>query len=135
MLYALTKAGHIVSMVLWLGGMLAAALALLRDDRETLRLFKRWDQGVTTPAMFSTWVLGAALAVQGGWFGAGWLSVKLAIVVVISAVHGIISGRLRSSADAGRKAAPDRAAGITLPVMIAGLALIVLLVVLKPSWS
>jgi len=38
--------------------------------------------------MIATWVLGLWLAYESGFFKAGWLQAKFALVVVMSAMHG-----------------------------------------------
>ena len=102
-MYLWLKAFHVAAMVVWIGGMLILALvhSLLRAQTPPAgpgplaEIAARWDTRVTTPAMLSTWALGVTLAVQSGWFGAPWLSIKLAIVGALSILHGIQSGTLR----------------------------------------
>ncbi len=130
MLYDLVKAGHILAVVIWFGGMMAAALALTRGDAQSLAGFKAWDRSVTTPAMVATWALGLTLAVWGGWFATGWMGVKLVFVLVLSAVHGMLSGRLRRAAASG-EIVVGTVERLALPVMMASLCAIVLLVVTK----
>ncbi len=130
MLYDLVKAGHILAVVIWFGGMMAAALVLTRGDARSIAGFKTWDRSVTTPAMVAAWALGLTLAVWGGWFATGWMGVKLVFVLVLSAVHGMLSGRLRRAA-AGGGIVVGTVERLALPVMMASLCAIVLLVVTK----
>jgi putative membrane protein len=44
----------------------------------------------------ATWILGILNAVQGDWFDDGWLHVKLVFVLALSALHGVLSARLRT---------------------------------------
>lgn len=141
MMYAWIKAFHIASVVTWIGGMLIMALvlsmlrsgALERSATEVrlLQAVRRWDQRVTSPAMGLAWVLGVALVYFGGWHTAGWLVVKLVIVLMLSALHGIQSGYLRRLADA-----PEQEASALLKhsgaLTIAGVLIIAVMVVLKP---
>jgi uncharacterized membrane protein len=128
--YELLKAGHLVAVVIWFGGMMSAALVLTRGSGETIARFGAWDRSVTTPAMVATWALGLTLAVWGNWFASGWMGAKLVFVLVLSAVHGILSGRLRRAAADG-EAAAGTAVRIALPAMTVSLCAIVLLVVTK----
>ncbi|MEO0383098.1 MAG: CopD family protein [Pseudomonadota bacterium] len=100
MIYEWLKIAHIILVTVWMGGMLTAPLmgSMLSDQRAdpALRLrlrstFSRW----VTPAMILSLVLGIALAQIGGWFTDMWLITKLIIVLALTALHGVISGRLR----------------------------------------
>jgi putative membrane protein len=44
-----------------------------------------------TPAMLISWVAGLALALHLG-FGGGWLHLKIALVLFMTAAHGIMIG-------------------------------------------
>lgn len=139
--YLLIKSLHVATMVAWMGGMvLLSAIHLWlartqcpRTDRETavIAAVKRWDGSVTSPAMGLTWLFGIVAAWQGAWFSAPWLHAKLLLVILLSALHGMLSGALRRAA-----ADPDRlppafarhAGAIVLVTML----VIVLLVIVKP---
>ncbi|MFG1498199.1 CopD family protein [Saccharospirillum sp. HFRX-1] len=95
MLYLLTKSLHILVVIVWISGMVALALGLLRPAKAHLELLSAWDKKVTTPAMALVWVLGLILVYWGGWFGATWVWVKLAAVFVLSGMHGMLSGQAR----------------------------------------
>ena len=56
--------------------------------------------------MIVTWVLGLWLAWQGGWFAAPWLHVKLALVIGMSGVHGMLSKYVRDFAADRRRKSP-----------------------------
>src|SRR4051812_41106762 len=103
--YLWLKALHVATVVTWVGGTLAVAVTIA-DIRSTvaeqavgqfavLKAVQRWDRRVTTPAMLLVWTLGLTLAHQGGWFTDAWLMAKLAAVVLLSALHGVLSGALR----------------------------------------
>uniref|UniRef100_UPI0039EF3056 CopD family protein n=1 Tax=Bordetella sputigena TaxID=1416810 RepID=UPI0039EF3056 len=89
---------------------------------------RRWQRMITTPAMALTWALGIALAIQGHWLNDGWLHAKLALVLLLTAIHGIQAGTLRRRA-AGKHAGMWR---IT-PLLVATAVIAILaLVVVKP---
>jgi putative membrane protein len=59
---------------------------------------RRLLRAIINPAMVATWVLGLWLAFVGGWFASGWLQLKLALVLALSAVHGLLSRWVRDFA-------------------------------------
>lgn len=130
MLYEILKAAHIIAMVAWLAGMAAVALALLKPSPKLLKLLKSYDRKVTTPAMLLVWVAGISLAIQGGWFGSGWLWAKIILVTIMSGLHGAISGRLRRYCNE-TSPAPASEARVFLLVEFAILVGVVLLVTTK----
>lgn len=142
MLYLTIKAFHVIAIVIWIGGMLLAALLLvsmrpvagpflLPDDRLLVAL-QRWDRRVTTPAMASVWVLGLALAMLGHWFVAAWLSAKLVLVLAISALHGIQAGTLRRLMANGTRRKPGAMLRFAPLGIMLSVGAIVVLVILKP---
>lgn len=139
--YLLVKALHIALMLFWVAGMVVQAFVLaaaaklpgpaLPQELAWLRLLRKGERLLTTPAMVGALASGVYLAVSAGWFGSGWLSVKLALVLGLAAVHGMQAGRLRRLAEAsgeGNEAGRAR----LLPVVLVVPVLIVLLVAVKP---
>lgn len=139
MLYLTIKALHIFSILLWVSGMIVQAVVIGVDGKLSgpampkelarLRSLSRWDKNITTPAMIFTFLSGLYIAMTFNFFGNAWLFTKITVVLILAAVHGIQSGRLRrmlSSTAAGR-------GGINmLPVILVTPLIIILLVVLKP---
>jgi uncharacterized membrane protein len=139
-LYLWLKAAHVAAVVVFAGGTLAAGIALtilprLNDGAAASAVLRRWDRRVTVPALAATWVFGLALALQGHWFAQTWLQVKLGLVLVLTAIHGLQAGRLRRLGSAslatsdGGTAAPSR----SVLLAIACVALIAVLAVVKPG--
>jgi putative membrane protein len=101
MTYLLTVTLHLVAMVAWMAPMIAVPAILSRygaagpsaHGRETLRAAFR---ALAVPGLVATWILGILNAVQGDWFDDGWLHVKLVFVLALSALHGVLSARLRT---------------------------------------
>jgi len=99
------KAFHIAAAITWVGGMLMLSLLLLAlrgslgaylpAERQLIAAVRRWNRLVTTPAMIGVWALGIGMAQYAGWFGASWLSLKLVLLLMLSALHGIQTGLLR----------------------------------------
>lgn len=131
MLYDLTKAAHLVLLFVWIGGMVAVALSLRYVAAEFLKPLKAYDRAVTTPAMIGALGFGILLAIQGGWFTSPWLGGKIILVLALSSLHGILLGRLRRAI---RESPQEVKPGgkVFLPAGLVILALIVLLVTLKP---
>ena len=133
-LYTLVKAAHIVAVIVFVAGVLLASIAIRAAgqhpaDPAWLAAVRRWDTRVTTPAMLLTWALGLTLVMMAHWLPAGWLIAKLAVVVVLSALHGLSSGRLRRLSTG---VTDGRARGVAPAAIILAVAAIVFLVVVKP---
>ncbi len=131
MLYELTKAAHLVSLFVWIGGMVAVALALRAPDPAHMKAVKAYDRAVTTPAMILALLFGILLGVQGGWFSSAWLGMKIVLVLVLSGLHGALVGTLRRTIWEGPTPPVTRGRPF-LPVGLVLVVLIVLLVTTKP---
>lgn len=129
MMYSLTKAAHLVSLFVWIGGMVAVALSLRYPVLTYLQKLKAFDRLVTSPAMVAAWLFGILLAVQGGWFTQSWLAMKIPLVLILSALHGVLAGKLRrATAGSGD---PEESGRLLLPTGFVLVTLIVLLATLK----
>ena len=141
MLYTWLKVVHIAADIVWMGGMvlLAWTLSARRSQSSDTPLITvqgveaviRWDRMVTAPAMGVAWVSGIIIALMWGWFTEPWLLLKLMLVLVLSAMHGALSGRLRRVPDAPDRALPN-ALRYAQPALLAGIVAVVALVVTKP---
>ncbi|CUJ40067.1 CopD family protein [Achromobacter xylosoxidans] len=141
MAYLLIKSLHLALVLFWVAGMVVQAFVLAAADKlpgpalpqelARLRLLRKWERLLTTPAMVGALASGVYLATSAGWFGSGWLSVKLALVLLLAAVHGMQAGRLRRLAEAAGDASEAGRARL-MPVVLAAPVLIILLVVMKP---
>lgn len=141
MTYLWLKAFHVAAVVAWVGGVLVSAVTIAAfiggQQAESahraglLRSVRRWDRHVTSPAMLLVWGLGLTLAYQGAWFREPWLTLKLALVLGLSALHGVLSGTLRRLSRT-RPDAPSRLLGFTPTAIVATVLLIAVLVVVKP---
>jgi putative membrane protein len=86
---------------------------------------------IINPAMVVTWALGLWLAFDGGFWAAGWFHAKLALVLVLSGVHGFMAGCVRDfGADQNRRSQKFYRIINEVPtVLMIG---IVVLVIVKP---
>lgn len=108
-MYEALKAAHVVAVVVWVGGMIAApslAASLPSDEagRRAREALFAWFRRVVTPAMIITLALGLWLAQWADWFTSDWLQTKLVLVLAMTALHGFVSGRLRRGALLDREA-------------------------------
>jgi putative membrane protein len=131
---------HIIAVIAWMAGMLyLPRLFVYHCDAdvgsiqsETFKVMeRRLLKAIINPAMIATWLLGLWLAWQGGWFKAPWLHVKLALVIGMSGVHGILSKHVREFAADRRRKSPKFFRILNeIPTVL--MILIVILVVVKP---
>ncbi|HEX3484120.1 MAG TPA: protoporphyrinogen oxidase HemJ [Micropepsaceae bacterium] len=140
--YPWIKAFHIIAVISWMAGMLylprlyfyhcdvppgsAESVRFQTMERRLLRI-------IVNPAMIAVWLLGLTLAVtpQVGGPMQGWLMVKLACVVALSAVHGLFSRWRKDFAnDRNRHSKRFYAVWNEVPAVL--MIAIVILVVVKP---
>lgn len=135
------KVLHVAAMVTWMGGLLVLCLMLgalstapmprLPQERRLMVIVRRWDLKITTPAMALTWLCGFAMAIHAGWLMQPWLVVKLSFVFALSALHGLLSGKLREVIE-GEAGPAWRGLRYSAVATLLSVASIVTLVVLKP---
>lgn len=131
MLYLWIKAVHLIAVMTFIAGMVTMALGGRLAQPEWRRIARRADYGLASPALIVVWVSGPALAIMANWWSAPWLMAKLVFVVVVSALHGRMSGTLRRLERDGATAAPPLFTR-ALPVTWVSMAIIVALVIVKP---
>ena len=128
-IYPWLKALHVAAALIFVGGVLSVSVFLhASKDAAAARTVRHWDQRVTAPAMLLVWALGLALGLTGHWFADLWLQAKLVLVLVLSGIHGVQSGRLRKLAG-GKEIAAPRTGWLVLGCVVA----IAVLVVIKPG--
>jgi putative membrane protein len=140
--YTIVLLLHISADIVFVAGLLAAALLAmglsfqraedLARDRQLIARVRRWNLLVTTPALGWVWMFGLWLAWRAGWFAFGWLHAKLALVIALSALHGILGGVLRRAA-ARPARVPSAASRAAAPLAVVAIALIVWLALFKPA--
>jgi putative membrane protein len=145
MAYQWVKAFHIIAVIAWMAGMLYLPRLFVYHcaaekgsvQSETFKVMeRRLLRGIINPAMIATWALGLWLAWNGpdshyGWFEAAWLHSKIALVVLLSVLHGFFARWRKDFAnDENRHSARFYRIINEVPtILMIG---IVLLVVLKP---
>ncbi len=98
-MYDWVKAFHIIAVIAWMAGMLYLPRLFVYHCKappgskqyETFKVMeRRLLKAIINPALIATWVLGLWLGWKGEWFSAGWLQVKLLLVLVLSGLHGFL---------------------------------------------
>lgn len=140
MLYLWLKAFHIIAVIAWMAGMLYlprlfvyhADAPIGSAQSETFKVMeRRLLKAIINPSMAAVWILGLYLAWSGGWFSAGWLHAKIALVLAMSGIHGYYAGAVRAFAeDRNKKSSRHWRMMNEVPTLL--LIGIVILVVVKP---
>ena len=139
-LYLWAKAIHVIAVIAWMAGMLYlprlfvyhADTPVGSPQSETFKVMeRRLLRAIINPAMILTWVFGLWLAWKGFGFSGGWLHAKIALVLVLSGVHGYLSASVRRFAE-DRNEKPARHWRIVNEVPTLLMIAIVILVVVKP---
>ena len=141
LMYEWIKALHVIAVISWMAGMLYLPRLFVYHcaaekgsaQSETFKVMeRRLLRAIINPAMIATWLLGLGLAFDQGWFRPlHWLDAKLALVLALSAVHGLFARWVKAFATDGRPYSQKffRIINEIPTVLMIG---IVLLVVLKP---
>ena len=104
MAYLWIKVLHVLAIISWMAGLLyLPRLFVYHTDVEkgspTSELFKVMERRllryIMTPAMIVAWATGLYLAVDQGYFSQGWFHLKLLMVLLMSASHGVMSRHVR----------------------------------------
>jgi protoporphyrinogen IX oxidase len=111
-IYPWLKAFHIIAVIAWMAGMLYLPRLFVYHctaekgsvQSETFKVMeRRLLRAIINPAMIATWLLGLILAWTGHWFDSRWLQAKIALVLVLSALHGLLARWVKAfAADANR---------------------------------
>ena len=141
MLYLWLKAFHIIFVVAWMASMLIYPRYKLHQlsSRPGEPLFDTLREAsnklrkiIMSPSIVLVWVFGLGMVASNpALLSSGWLQIKLVLVLVLSAVHGLFVswGKRIDAGDGGASGNKLRIANEVPFLLLIG---IVLLVVLKP---
>lgn len=138
--YDWIKAAHVIAVIAWMSGMLYLPRLFVYHceapvgsaQSETFKVMeRRLLRVIINPAMVLAWVLGLWLAWTAGWHVAGWFQAKLALALVLSAIHGYFSIAVRRFAE-DRNTVPARQWRLINEVPTLLMIAIVVMVVVKP---
>lgn len=123
-----------VAIVVWMAGMFSMAhrLAAETDDNSDIPRLRALDERWTVGAMAVAWVLGFWMASQARWWVHAWFVAKFLLVLAMSGLHGSMASALRRRLDRP-DSAPPRWHSHAPGVLFVALALIAILVVVKPA--
>jgi putative membrane protein len=139
-LYLWVKAFHVIAVIAWMAGMLYLPRLFVyhceaepgSKQSETFKVMeRRLLRAIINPAMVATWVLGLWLMWAGGFLSSGWMHAKLLLVLLLSAMHGMLSRWVRAFA-ADRNLHSQKFFRIINEVPTVLMILIVILVIVKP---
>jgi putative membrane protein len=140
MVYLWLKALHVIAIIAWMAGMLYLPRLFVYHSEtqkgsiqsETFKIMeRRLLKAIINPAMIASWILGLILVWQGGWITSGWLHAKVALVIGLSAVHGMLVRYVKDFA-ADRNVRPAKFYRIVNEVPTILMVGIVILVIVKP---
>jgi putative membrane protein len=138
--YPWIKAAHVIAVIAWMAGMLYLPRLFVyhagsspgSEQSETFKVMeRRLLRAIINPAMIVTWAAGLWLGWYGFAFQAGWLHTKIALVLILSGVHGYFSASVRRFAeDRNEKSARHWRIVNEVPTLI--MIAVVILVIVKP---
>lgn len=138
--YLWLKALHIIAVIAWMAGLLYLPRLFVyhceaepgSKQSETFKVMeRRLLKAIINPAMIVTWLAGLYLAWRGHWFSSTWLHAKLALVIILSGVHGFFSRWVKDFA-ADQNTRSQKFYRIINEVPTVLMIFIVILVVVKP---
>lgn len=138
--YPWIKAAHIVFVIFWMAGMFmlprffAYHVEAVADSPEELAWRSREQRLIRiiiNPAMILTWLFGLMLTFHLGWDSGAWLPLKLALVLALSALHGLMV-RWWKDFSKGRNRRSTRFFRLINEIPTLTTIVIVVLVVVKP---
>jgi putative membrane protein len=138
--YPWIKALHVIAVIAWMAGMLYLPRLFVyhadsepgSEKSETFKVMeRRLLRAIINPAMIVTWAAGLWLGWYGFGFQGGWLHAKIALVLILSGVHGYLSASVRRFAgDRNEKSARHWRIVNEVPTLL--MVAIVILVIVKP---
>ena len=142
MLYLWVQSLHVLAIIAWMAGMLYLPRLFVyhaeagpgTPQAETFKTMeRRLLRFIMNPAMILAWLTGPWLAYESGYWRAGWLHGKFALVLLMSGCHGFLAASTRRFAHGANTRSPRffRVVNEIPTVLLIG---IVVLVVVKPSF-
>jgi putative membrane protein len=134
------KALHVMAIIAWMAALLYlprlmvyhCAAAAGSETSETFKVMeRRLLRQIMTPALLVAWASGGWLAFRAGWWAAGWLQAKLALVLLLSVFHGVLASWVSAfAADRNTRPAWVYRVANELPTLL--MIGIVILVIVRP---
>ena len=136
------KSLHVISVIAWMAGMLYLPRLYVyhadaepgSDKSETFKIMeRRLLRAITNPAMVASFIFGGLMLATPGaidW-SMGWIWVKLAMIAVMSGIHGLLA-RWRRDFEADRNVRPAKFYRMWNEAPTIPLIVIVIMVIVKP---
>ena len=136
------KALHVISVIAWIAGMMYLPRLFVYHvgaekgsvQSETFKIMeRRLYRGIITPAMALTWIFGLTMVFTPGivdWHE-GWVWVKAAAVILLSAIHGFYGRQVRNFA-ADRNERPHGFWRVVNELPFVLVIVIVIMVIVRP---
>jgi protoporphyrinogen IX oxidase len=140
MLYFWLKAGHIIFVIFWMAGLFMLPRLFVYhqetapdspDNAKWIERERKLRSIILTPSLVVVWALGLALSIAADAWSQGWFYAKLALVLGLSGYHTYLSIYADKLAR-GERALSGKALRLLNEVPGVAVALIVILVVIKP---
>ena len=117
------RIAHVVGVILWIGGALSVALVAAAAEGEARRSLATVARSVAlkvaTPGMVLAWLGGLAMFALhlDAYLKAGWMHGKITIALIVAALTGVLSGKLRKAA-AGEAVKPGTLRTLGLVIIV-----------------
>ena len=135
--YFWIKAAHVIAVMVFISGIVLNGF-LLRylvvgepQSQRIAGVARFWNGPITGVALLFVWVLGLSLAYLGNHFSDVWLMIKMALVLVLSGVHGMQGGAFRKMLQTPSKQ-PSALLRNSAAITVLLVAFIVVLVIIQP---
>lgn len=134
------KSLHVMAVMAWMAGMFYLPRLFVyhveaQPNSDMTRTFEVMEERllriIMNPAMIIVWVTGLILVWQQGQYASGWFHAKFALVIAMSALHGMLS-KWRKNLANGTNTRDSRFFRIANEVPTLLMAGIVVLVIVKP---
>jgi putative membrane protein len=138
--YLWVKALHIIFVIFWMAGMFMLPRYFAyhsqyevgsEEDNKWIEREQKLIRIIVNPAMTIAWILGGALVINIGFDAGGWLHTKLALVILFSGFHGVLS-RWRKEFAAGERKRSEKFYRKVNEIPAIVIIAVVILVVVKP---
>lgn len=130
---------HLLGVILWIGGIVSVAIAAGAASssaaKETSAALRKAALAVATPGMLMAWIGGLAMLIPhftDVYARAGWMHGKLTLVLIASALSGVVGGQLRKAASGDAELNTGKLQKLGVALLFVSLA-VVFLATVKPG--
>ena len=135
MLYFIIKWVHVLSVMVWVMGLVLQCILLLAAKQKVqasalTQILRNWEKCLSIPGVLLIWSTGLYLAISGAWYQSHWFMIKATIVLILSGFHGIFAANIRRYY--GESTIPTLPMSGFITALFIMVAFAVFLVILKP---